>query len=178
MKAGNDPMSSKTESVGNIEILLSFAHEDMALRNELEKHLSILKRQGQIISWYNREIPANGEWIQEVNEHINKAQIILLLVSPDFMNSDYCYGLEMKRALERHEAGETRVIPIILRPVYWEDAPFSELQVLPVDREPVTKWSNLDEAFFSIARNISNIVKELLAFNKITDGASQYKDRR
>jgi len=169
-------MSSATESIGAIDIFLSFTHEDMALRGELEKHLNILKRQGQITSWYNREIHANGEWTHEVDTHISEAQIILLLVSPDFMNSDYCYGPEMARALERHKAGEARVIPIIIRPVYWEDAPFSKLPVLPADREPVTKWSNLDEAFLGIARNISNVAKELLASKKIADGASHYKD--
>ncbi|MBV9616825.1 MAG: tetratricopeptide repeat protein, partial [Ktedonobacteraceae bacterium] len=171
-------MSSMTESISTIEVFLSFAHEDIALQDELEKHLNVLKRQGQIKSWYNREISTKGEQALDVDAHIDKAQIILLLVSPDFMNSDYCYGLEMKRALERHKAGEARVIPIILRPAYWEDAPFSKLPILPTDKKPITRWPDLDEAFSTITRDIRNVIKELLTSYKIADGVTKYTEKR
>jgi tetratricopeptide (TPR) repeat protein len=171
-------MSSTIASVSTIEIFVSFAHEDSILRDELEKHLNILKRQGQIRSWYNREIQISKEWTHEIDVGINAAQIILLLVSPDFMNSDYCFGAEMKRALERHEAGEANIIPIILRPVYWENAPFSRLQVLPTNGEPVTRWSDRDEAFLDIAIGIQGVVKELLASYKNAEGDAQYKNEQ
>jgi hypothetical protein len=121
-----------------IEIFFCYAHEDELMRSQLEKHLSIMKRQGQIVGWNDEEITAGRDWEKEVNIHLNTAQIILLLISSDFLDSDYCYSVEMKRALERHEAGEALVIPIILRPVHWADAPFGKLQALPKHGRPVT----------------------------------------
>ena len=102
-----------------IEIFLCYAREDDALRQGLEKHLRVLRRQGIINLWRDRDISAGAEWEREIDNHLNTARIILLLISADFLDSDYCYSIEMKRAMERHEQEEARVIPIILRPVYW-----------------------------------------------------------
>jgi TIR domain len=124
-----------------------YARQDKGLRDELEMHLANLKRLGQITSWHDQEIGAGKVWEHEINSNLNTADIILLLISPSFIHSDYCYGVEMKRALERHEAREAHVIPIILRPVDWEKAPFSHLQFLPSDGRPVTKWRNRDVRF-------------------------------
>ena len=154
-------MSSTEKPKRAINVFYSYAHEDEKLRNELEKHLRILKRQGQIISWHDRQIGAGKEWAREIENYISTAQIILLLVSPDFMDSDYCYSIEMKRAMERYERGEARVIPIILRPVYWQKAPFGKLQPLPANGKPVTRWQNRDEAFWDISLGILKIVEEL-----------------
>ena len=100
-------------------LFYSYAHEDELLREQLEKHLSLLKRQGFISGWHDREILPGATWAQEIDVHLESASIVLLLVSPDFLASDYCYEVEMQRALERHRCGETRVIPIILRPCDW-----------------------------------------------------------
>src|SRR5712691_2268019 len=148
------------------KIFFCYAHEDEALLNKLKTHLRPLQRQGLIDVWYDRDIRAGTDWEQQIKAQLNTAQIILLLVSPDFMDSDYCYGIEMKRALERHEAKEAQVIPIILRPVHWEDAPFRKLQVLPTDGKPITLWPNHDEAFWDIAKGIRKVVKELIASYK------------
>src|SRR5947209_19710949 len=110
--------------VSSIKIFLCYAHEDEQLCKELAIHLGVLKRQGFFELWYDREISAGTEWEREIDKHLNSAQIILLLISQYFMNSNYCYLIEMKRALERHERGEARVIPVLLRPVYWHRAPF------------------------------------------------------
>lgn len=99
----------------------------------------------------------------KVDEHLNTSQIILLLISPDFIASDYCYDKEMNRALERHEVGEARVIPVILRPVDWTKAPFSKLKALPTDGKAVTKWANRDSAFLDIAQGIRKVIEELAA---------------
>src|SRR6266704_5328694 len=93
-----------------IEVFYSYAHADEKLRNELEKHLALLKQQGYISEWHDRRVLAGREWERDIDQHLNTARIILLLVSADFLASDYCYGIEMKRALERHEAGEAIVI--------------------------------------------------------------------
>ena len=107
-----------------------------------------------IDNWHDRQISAGNEWANEIDEHLNTACIILLLISADFLASDYCYDVEMKRALERDTAGEARVIPVILRSVDWQNASFGKLQALPKDGTPVTSWNNQDEAFTDIARGI------------------------
>jgi tetratricopeptide (TPR) repeat protein len=144
-----------------IEVFFSYAHEDEELRDELEKHLSILKRQGVITSWHDRKIGAGKEWEGEIDIHLNMAHVILLLISPDFIASDYCWDIEVKRAMERHEAKEARVIPVILRPVDWKGAPFSKLQALPKDAKPVISWANRDEALLEVARGIRAAIEEL-----------------
>ena len=126
----------------SIEVFYSYAHEDEELVKELRKHLSILKRQGVIRDWYDREITAGTDWKGQIDQHLNSAGVILLLVSADFLASDYCYDVEMTRALERHDQGEARVIPVILRrSMDWQGAPFGKLQSLPTDGKPVTSWN-------------------------------------
>jgi tetratricopeptide (TPR) repeat protein len=143
----------------SLSIFISYAPEDEQIRNELEKHLSLLKRQSLIAGWHNRDIKAGTEWKEQIDEHLNNADIILLLISSDFLASDYCYETEMKHAMERHERGEARVLPIILRPVYWQGAPFGKLQALPQNGKPISNWPNPDEAFLDIAKGIRNIVE-------------------
>jgi hypothetical protein len=145
-----------------IEVFFSYSHKDEDLCVELVKHLSILKRQGVIQDWHDRKIGAGKEWEGEIDTHLNTAGVILLLISSDFLASDYCYDKEMNRALERHEAGEACVIPIILRPVDWEGAPFGKLQALPKDAKPVTSWPDQDQAFLNVAQGIRAAVKELV----------------
>jgi hypothetical protein len=145
------------------EVFFSYAHNDEDLRNELANHLSLLKRQSVIREWHDRQITAGEEWAGEISSHLQTAEIILLLVSSDFLASDYCYDIEMQRALERHEAGDARVIPIILRPLDWHDAPFGKLQALPTDGKPITTWRNHDEAFVDVVRGIRVAVEQLQA---------------
>jgi parallel beta-helix repeat protein len=156
-------MANGQISSEDIEVLISYSHIDEALRNELEKHLSILKRQKLISTWYDRKIGAGEEWKGQIDDHLDSAQIILLLISADFLASDYCYDIEMKRAMERHESGEARVIPIILRPVDWKGAPFGKLQALPTNAEPIVskKWGCADEAFVDVARGLRAAVGSL-----------------
>ena len=142
------------------ELIFIYSRYDEKLLNSLQNHLSPLKSRGLISGWYDREIVAGMDWEYEIDKHLNLASIILLLVSPGFIASSYCTGREMKRALERHDAGEARVIPIILRPVIWRDAPFGRLQVLPKNAKPVTTWPNRDEAYFDIAIGIQKVLKE------------------
>lgn len=156
-----------------IKLFYSYSHRDEALRDELEVHLSLLQRQGFIDSWHDRSITAGSEWARNIDEQLVAADIILLLVSADFLASDYCYDIEMQRALERHHAGICRVIPIILRPVDWRNAPFGELQALPRDAKPVTTWTNTDEAWLNIAKSIRLIVEQLLKSSANADQPSR-----
>jgi tetratricopeptide (TPR) repeat protein len=144
-----------------IEVFYSYADTDEDLRGELDKHLGQLRRDGLIATWHRRQIVAGMDWTKALDRHLNTASIILLLVSADFIASDYCYGIEMQRAMERHEAGEAHVIPILLRPVDWQSAPFGKLQALPGNGTPITKWRNRDAAFTDIAQGIRVALQEV-----------------
>jgi hypothetical protein len=140
------------------KIFFSYCHRDEELRNELEKHLSILKRQGQIEAWHDRKIEPGTEIDSEIDKHLESANLILLLISPDFLSSDYCYEKEMTRALERHEDGKAKVIPIILEFCDWHPAPFGKLNALPKDGKPIRQYTNPNEAFTEITEEIRKLV--------------------
>jgi hypothetical protein len=146
-----------------VEVFISYSHKDDRMREELETHLSLLQRQGVIAAWHDRRITAGREWAGAINEQLNRAAVILLLISARFLASNYCYDREMTRALERHKAGEARVIPVILRPVDWHGAPFGHLQALPKDGKPIIKWSLPDEGYQSVAEGIRKAVEEIRA---------------
>src|SRR6266487_1203256 len=150
-----------TASKRPLKLFYCYAREDKALRDELDIHLSSLKRQNLVTSWYDGEIGPGTEWEKEIDTHLRNADIILLLVTPHFLASDYCYDTEMKHALERHQTGKVRVIPIILRHTFWQDAPFHSLQILPTDAKPVTQWSDRDEAFWDITKGIHKAILDL-----------------
>lgn len=146
-----------------IEVFYSYAHKDRRYRNQLETQLTLLKREGLISSWSDRNIGAGEEWQGQINAHLNTSQVVLLLISADFLASDYAYDVETKRAMERHIAGEACVIPIILRHCDWQSAPFGKLQALPDNGKPVTdrSWHTLDEAFFQIAQGIKKVIEQI-----------------
>src|SRR6266566_5780382 len=149
------------EDVMAIEIFVSYSHKDRALRDELEIHLSNLKRQNIISSWYDGDISPGAEWEPQIMERLTSAQIILLLISADFIHSDFCYSIEMKQAIDRHNAGVARVIPILLRPTDWQGAPFALLKMLPTDAKAVTSWPTHDDAFTDIVRGIRASIHDL-----------------
>jgi HEAT repeat protein len=144
-----------------IALFFSYAPKDEALQQELAKHLNLLERQGVISSWDSRQILPGDEREQVISQQLNTADIILLLISSDSIADNTCYDLEIKRAMERHQAGEAHVIPILLRPVDWAGAPFSQLDMLPKNKRPVTTWDNRDEAFRQIAEGIRAVAIEL-----------------
>lgn len=145
----------------SIEVFFSYAPNDQDLRDKLERHLSLLKRQGIITSLHNQKILPGTERAQAINHYLNTATIILLLISANSLASDHCYDIEIRRSLERHHAGEARVIPILLRPVDYQNANFSQLPMLPANGKFVTQWENPDEAFEAIAQGIRNVAMEI-----------------
>jgi len=149
------------EQKKKIRIFFSYSHKDEEYKDKLVKHLSILKRQGVIEDWHDRKIGAGNEWAGAIDEHLESAEIILLLVSDDFLASDYCWDIELKRGMARHEARTARVIPVILRNVDWAGAPFGKLQALPKDAKPLKSWTDIDEAFTDVAKGIRAVVNEL-----------------
>ncbi len=146
-----------------VDLFFSYSHKDEKLRDKLETHLSLLRGEESIRTWHDRQIGIGTEFAEAIDRHIEKASIILLLVSADFLASEYCYSIEMKSAMKYHESGTARVIPVILRDCEWDRAPFAKLRVLPTDGKAVTgrKWQNQDEAFLDITRGIRAAIDEL-----------------
>jgi hypothetical protein len=147
------------------EVFISYAHEDRPYLNELTAHLSILQRQKLISTWQDTDISPGTEWQKQIMSRLNSAQIILLLISADFINSDFAYSKEMERAIQRHKADEARVIPIILRPVYWKGAPFDILDVLPRDAnkavKPIASWNRRDDGYLNVVEGIARAIDDL-----------------
>lgn len=140
-------------------IFFSYSHKDEVLRNELEAHLALLKHEGLVEAWHDRRIIAGDDVDDFIFSQLEAADIILLLVSSDFINSAYCYSREMARAMERHHAGQARVIPVILRHCDWSRAPFGKLLAAPRDAKPVASWPDRDEALADVARQVRQAVE-------------------
>lgn len=144
-----------------VRVAFSYSHKDEELRDQLETHLKYLQRQGVITTWHDRKIMPGDKWAGVIDDNFKRADLILLLVSADFVASDYCYEIEMKTALEREKKGEAKVVPVILRECKWKQSPFAELQSLPKDAEPVANWSNRDKAWTNVADGIEKLVGQL-----------------
>jgi hypothetical protein len=146
------------------KVFISYSHLDEPYRNELEKHLAVLKRNGYIDTWTDRKIIPGEEWKNSIQEELLSAKIILLLISSDFLASDFCYDIEMKTAVKRHQANDAIVIPIILRFCDWSNTPFSDLQGLPSGGQPIKDWVDSDKAFLNVIEGIK------IAINILKDG--------
>jgi len=137
---------------------VSYSHRDERYRVKLQISLAQLQRENLVTVWHDRKILPGQEWEREIDRNLESAGIVLLLVSPDFLASNYCYGNEMVRALERHRSGSATVVPIILRPSDWQRSPFASLQVLPTEGRPVSRWSNRDEAWLNVAQGLRRLI--------------------
>ncbi len=151
-----------------INVFLSYAHEDEAWLQQFVTHLSLLQRRGVISTWYDRQIVAGTIWSNVIDQRLEQASLILLLVSADFLASDYCYEVEMKRALKLHESGRARVIPIVVRPADWKDAPFAHLQALPTNAKAISSWKDRDEAWVDVVAGIRKAIKDMLPLGAST----------
>jgi hypothetical protein len=148
-----------------LKIFLSYAHEDEAMKNELDKSLIMLKRSDKIDLWQDRQILAGSEWDADIKRELVNADIILLLISVDFNNSRYIWEKELAVAMQRHQEGKSRVIPVILRNCEWSEMPYAKLQALPDGGVPVTTFANKDEAYTGIAKKVRAVVDYMLANN-------------
>ena len=144
-------------------LFFSYSHKDEELRNELETHLALLKRQGAISSWHDRRIIAGSDFDKDISSELESAHIILLLVSAHFLASDYCYESEMMRAIEKHKQGGAVAIPVILHPCDWHSAPFGHLRATPTDGKPVSMYANRHEAFAIVVKDIREALTTISA---------------
>ncbi|WP_163988191.1 TIR domain-containing protein [Pyxidicoccus caerfyrddinensis] len=159
---GGDHLDSPEDAiVDGVDLFISYSHADESFRQDLEKHLSLLRRSGLIHLWHDREIIPGQQWADEIDRHLESSQIIVLLISADFIASDYCFAKEMTRALERHKEGTAVVVPIILRDCDWNLAPFGEIQALPKDGKAIKSWDDRDAALTDVARGLRKAVAHM-----------------
>ncbi|WP_437959874.1 acylphosphatase [Sorangium sp. So ce119] len=144
-----------------MNVFLSYARADRELMERLREAMSALEREKEIKIWHDDNISAGDPIECTIDEHLDNAELIMILVSASFLGSDACYDKEMRRALERERKGEARVLPVLLRPCDWSQTPIAALSVLPIDSRPITSWPSQDEAFTSVAQGVRTIVKNL-----------------
>ena len=153
---------AQTPGTPGLSVFISYCHEDAALKEKLVQHLKPLERLKLIETWHDGCIAAGKEWEPAIKEAIEKADIILLMVSVNFINSSYCFDEELEHALERHDNNKAKVVPIIIRNCLWQRMPFGKLLALPKDGKAVVTWNDLDEAFTSIANGILELSEKIL----------------
>jgi hypothetical protein len=146
-----------------LNLFISYSHEDEELKNMLDKHLVMLKRLNKIDVWHDRKLIAGQEWDEEIKKELAEAHIILLLISADFNNSEYIWEKELAVALQRHQEGKARVVPVILRKCEWNQMPYAKLQALPKGARPVTDFPDKDDAFTNVAAGIRAVVDDMLS---------------
>jgi len=142
-----------------VNAFISYSHRDEAALERLHVHLATLRREGRINDWFDRMILAGGELDSEIAAHLESCGLFLLLVSPDFLASDYCVDRELDRALERHDAGEARVVPIIVQPCDWKSTSLGRLKALPRDGKPISEWPNDNNAYLDIVEELRRILE-------------------
>src|SRR5260370_19094197 len=157
-------------ATASLHHVYSYSHKDERMLNRLRTHLAVLRRHEGMTEWYDRDIEAGAKWRQEIAEQLNLADLILLLVSADYLASDFCYEEEMRRAIERSDRGDATVIAVILRPVDgWQKTPFAQLQVVPRDGRPITRWPNADQAYSEVAAKIRSVVEERARLRELSE---------
>ena len=157
----------------SVTLFISYAHADEGLKLQLEKHLTPLRRNGVIEKWSDHQIQPGQNWAQEIDRNLKTADIILLLVSPDLLFSDYCTGVELKEAMRRHDNGEAIVVPVILKSCKWDLMEFGKLQAVPKDGRAVATWPDKDEAFTDVTARIGERAQGLLEQRKQARDARQ-----
>jgi hypothetical protein len=156
-----------------VKVFISYSHEDKIFLTDLVKYLSNMKRQGEISTWTDRDITGGSSWRNHIDENLKTAEIILLLISPDFIHSEYCYDLEMKAALDLHQQKRAKVIPIYLRVSDVKGSPLEDLQALPIDRTPINKWTDKDEAWKNVVEGLRLSIADFLEARNMIDSVNE-----
>jgi len=149
-----------------MKTFISYSHRDESALERLHTHLAMLRREKKIDEWYDREILAGSDINEDITAQLETCNIFLALLSPDFLHSDYCYEREMQRAIERHEAGELRIIPIIIEPCDWKASPLQRFKALPKDGKPISEWTNENAAYLDIVAELRRIIQNELSAQK------------
>ncbi len=148
------------------KVFISYSHKDEAHKEDLEEHLSMLKRNGVISVWHDRKILAGQDWKDQIDQNLEEADIVVFLISPSFLASDYCYDKEVKRAMEKHDEGSAQIISVIVRDCDWNECEFSRFQAVPKDARPITLWDNRDTAWLDAVKGIRAHIESFTAKKK------------
>jgi len=140
--------------------------------DRLHTHLVMLRRDGTIAQWYDRDIMAGGDIDKEVTNELSQCQLFLALASPDFLNSQYCYETEMTKALLRHDAGEITIVPIILEPCDWLSSPLARFKALPRDGKAISEWPNQNLAFLDVVNELRRLASSARSAKPTNSGLS------
>lgn len=145
----------------SVKVFLSYCHADEEYKNKLDAHLAPLKRNNKIEAWNDRKLVAGSVFDAEIKKHLNEDDIIILLISSDFINSDYCYEIELQKALERMKNNDAKLLAVIIRPCLWQETPLKDIQVLPKDGVPISKYPNEDDGYLFVVKSIKEIIDTL-----------------
>lgn len=148
-----------------IKVFISYAHEDEKYKNELAKHVSALVRQGVLEEWNDRQVKAGDEWDQAIKSKLNQANIILFLVSKNFIASDYINDVEIHNAITRHKKGEVRIVPILINYCFFDGSPIAQFPIFPKGNKPIQAWKNPDEAWLDVIHGILNTIADFKGKN-------------
>lgn len=158
-----------------IKAFISYSHFDEHFLERFVTHLAMLQRDRLINEWFDQKIMPGGGIDAEVSAHLEECELFIPLVSPDFLNSDYCYERELSSALERHEKAELRVVPIIVQPCDWQSSPLGRLKALPKDGKPVSDWTNRNTAWLDVVQQLRRLAEEFEAPKPIQTAAKPEK---
>lgn len=161
--SGHTVAAASDDTSPYLTVIFSYSHKDEPLRDELDAHLAVLRRLNLVKTWHDRKLEPGQKWDPNIKEMIYSADIILLLISADFFNSDYCYDEELSIALDRHERGDAVVVPVLARPCQWKETEVSAIHGLPKDMRPVSLWEDRDLAWNDVANGITKIAKQIHA---------------
>lgn len=160
-KSGSAVIATMDEAAPTLTVVISYSHKDEELRDELEAHLSVLRRLNIVETWHDRKLVPGQGWDPRIKEMIYAADVILLLLSADFFNSDYCYDEEMRIALERHDRGDAVVVPVVARPCQWKQTEIAAIHGLPKDMRAVSLWEDRDLAWNDVAEGVTKIARQV-----------------
>jgi hypothetical protein len=137
---------------------ISYSHIDERVLERLHVHMAVLKRDGKISSWYDKEILAGGNLDANISSTLNDSDIFLAIVSPDYLNSQYCYEKEFQEALKMQERSEIIIVPIIAEPCDWKSSPFGKMKAIPKDGKPISEWTNENNAYLNIIDELRRLL--------------------
>lgn len=156
------------------KVFISYSHKDESYRKDLEDHLSMLKRKEIISVWHDRKITPSEEWRNSIDTNLEEAELIIFLVSSSFLASDYCFDVEVKKAIQKQAEGSSKIISIIVRPCDWVDCEFAKFQAVPQNAKPITLWDNQDTAWLDVIDGIKKTLEtftfvknEVMHLNKV-----------
>ncbi len=142
----------------SVKLFVSYAEKDRQFSEDFNTHLAVLRRAGQLDNWTNNHIMPGANWDDEIKQQLQESDIVVLLVSADFIASDYINDVIVHNSIEQHKKGEIIIIPVIVRPCDFQSLPISKFQALPRNAKPISRWEDQDEAWAEVIDQVRKVV--------------------